>query len=214
MRLFVRVLGPRRAATAQNGGESPWRAASTRSFWSATLGGTRRCAAELGEPWSTCASPPLNLEGQGTGERKERTEWHSVVIFNENLARIAEQYLKKGSKVYVEGQLQTRKWTDQQGVEKYSTEVVLQRFRGELALLDGRGGGSAVEEDANGGGQSGAAAISVAPRPWSAARRRDEWRFPLQRNRRRHPVLSSAARHRDHVGCRHHRRRGARNPCR
>ncbi len=75
------------------------------------------------------------------------------MIFNENLARIAEQYLKKGSKVYVEGQLQTRKWTDQQGVEKYSTEVVLQRFRGELALLDGRGGGSAVEEDANGGGQ-------------------------------------------------------------
>jgi len=90
---------------------------------------------------------------KGTGERKERTEWHSVVIFNENLARIAEQYLKKGSKVYVEGQLQTRKWTDQQGVEKYSTEVVLQRFRGELALLDGRGGGSAVEEDTNGGGQ-------------------------------------------------------------
>jgi single-strand DNA-binding protein len=84
---------------------------------------------------------------KGTGERKERTEWHSVVIFNENLARVAEQYLKKGSKVYVEGQLQTRKWQDQQGQERYTTEVVLQRFRGELTLLDGRGGGGADEEE-------------------------------------------------------------------
>ena len=82
---------------------------------------------------------------KATGERKEKTEWHSVVIFNENLARVAEQYLKKGSKVYLEGQLQTRKWTDQQGQEKYTTEVVLQRFRGELTLLDGRGGGGASE---------------------------------------------------------------------
>src|SRR5829696_839913 len=79
---------------------------------------------------------------KATGERKEKTEWHRVVIFNEGLARVAEQYLKKGSKVYLEGQLQTRKWTDQQGVEKYSTEVVLQRFRGELTILDSRGGGS------------------------------------------------------------------------
>src|SRR5215216_2915229 len=79
---------------------------------------------------------------KASGERKEKTEWHSVVIFNENLARVAEQYLKKGSKVYLEGQLQTRKWTDQQGVEKYTTEVVLQRFRGELTILDSRGGGS------------------------------------------------------------------------
>jgi single-strand DNA-binding protein len=84
---------------------------------------------------------------KGTGERKEKTEWHSVVIFNENLARVAEQYLKKGSKVYVEGQLQTRKWTDQQGVEKYNTEVVLQRFRGELTILDSRGGGSSEQGD-------------------------------------------------------------------
>ena len=84
---------------------------------------------------------------KGTGERKEKTEWHSVVIFNENLARVAEQYLKKGSKVYVEGQLQTRKWTDQQGVEKYSTEVVLQRFRGELTILDSRGGSSSEYGD-------------------------------------------------------------------
>jgi single-strand DNA-binding protein len=71
-----------------------------------------------------------------SGERKERTEWHSVVIFNESLAKVAEQYLKKGSKVYIEGQLATRKWQDQQGADRYSTEVVLQRFRGELTLLD------------------------------------------------------------------------------
>ena len=76
-----------------------------------------------------------------SGERKEKTEWHRVVIFNENLAKIAEQYLKKGAKVYVEGQLQTRKWTDQSGVEKYSTEVVLQGFNATLTMLDGRDGG-------------------------------------------------------------------------
>jgi single-strand DNA-binding protein len=75
-----------------------------------------------------------------SGERKERTEWHRVVIFNERLVEIAEKYLRKGSKLYVEGALQTRKWTDQQGQEKYSTEVVLQRFRGELTMLDGAGG--------------------------------------------------------------------------
>lgn len=73
---------------------------------------------------------------KGSGERRERTEWHSVVVFNENLARFAEQYLRKGMKVYLEGQMQTRKWQDQQGVEKYTTEVVLQRFRGELTSLE------------------------------------------------------------------------------
>jgi single-strand DNA-binding protein len=78
---------------------------------------------------------------RATGERKERTEWHSVAIFNENLAKIAEQYLKKGSKVYVEGQLETRKWQDQSGADRYTTEVVLRQFRGELTLLDGRDGG-------------------------------------------------------------------------
>jgi single-strand DNA-binding protein len=91
---------------------------------------------------------------KASGERKEKTEWHSVVIYNENLSRVAEQYLRKGSKVYIEGQLQTRKWADQSGVEKYTTEVVLQRFRGELTILDGRGGGGgefASEEE--GGGQ-------------------------------------------------------------
>ena len=87
-----------------------------------------------------------------SGERKERTEWHSVVIFNENLAKVAEQYLKKGSKIYVEGQLQTRKWQDQSGVEKYTTENVLQRFRGELTILDSRQGGS--DEYGEGGGGS------------------------------------------------------------
>jgi single-strand DNA-binding protein len=77
-----------------------------------------------------------------TGENKERTEWHSVAIFNENLGRIAEQYLRKGSKVYLEGQLETRKWQDQSGQDRYTTEVVLRQFRGELTLLDGRGEGS------------------------------------------------------------------------
>ena len=74
-----------------------------------------------------------------TGEARERTEWHRVVIFNEGLAGVAEQYLRKGRLIYIEGQLQTRKWTDQSGVEKYFTEVVLQRYRGELTMLDGRG---------------------------------------------------------------------------
>src|SRR5437870_9935088 len=78
---------------------------------------------------------------KATGERKEKTEWHRVVIFNEGLAKIAEQYLKKGSKVYIEGQLQTRKWTDQQGVERYSTEVVLQNYNSVLTMLDKAGGG-------------------------------------------------------------------------
>jgi single-strand DNA-binding protein len=75
---------------------------------------------------------------KASGERKEKTEWHNIAIYNENLAKIAEQYLKKGSKVYVEGQLETRKWQDQSGADRYTTEVVLSRFRGELTLLDGR----------------------------------------------------------------------------
>jgi len=84
---------------------------------------------------------------KASGERKERTEWHRVVIFNENLAKVAEAYCKKGSKVYVEGQLQTRKWQDQSGADKYSTEIVLSRFRGELQLLDG----GKAREEASGG---------------------------------------------------------------
>jgi single-strand DNA-binding protein len=102
---------------------------------------------------------------KNSGERKEKTEWHRVVIFNENLVKVAEQYLKKGSTIYIEGQLQTRKWTDQSGAEKYSTEVVLQRFRGELTMLGGRGdggggggggGGPGPDDDQGyGGGSSG-----------------------------------------------------------
>jgi len=83
-----------------------------------------------------------NWRDKNSGERKERTEWHNVVIFNENLGKVVEQYCKKGSKVYVEGQLQTRKWQDKDGNDRYTTEVVLQRFRGELTLLDSRGGGA------------------------------------------------------------------------
>jgi single-strand DNA-binding protein len=79
-----------------------------------------------------------NWKDRTSGERKERTEWHRVVIFNENLANVAERFLKKGSKVYIEGQIETRKWTDQGGQEKYSTEIVLRPFRGELTLLDSR----------------------------------------------------------------------------
>ncbi len=89
-----------------------------------------------------------------TGERRERTEWHNVVIFNENLAKVAEQYLKKGSKVYIEGQLQTRQWEDQSGQKRYTTEVVLQRYRGELQMLDSRGAGG--EERSGRGGEFGA----------------------------------------------------------
>lgn len=111
-----------------------------------------------------------------SGEQREKTEWHRVVIFNENLADIAERYLSKGRTVYLEGQLQTRKWTDQSGVEKYTTEIVLQRFRGELVLLGGGGGGDAIGRDDRGGiggpdddyGASGAG--QAAPRRPAASR--------------------------------------------
>lgn len=89
------------------------------------------------------------------GNRQERTEWHRVVIFNENLGRVAKSYLRKGSKVYLEGQIQTRKWQGQDGQDRYSTEVVLQRFRGELVLLDSKGGGGGSYGDDQGGGDYG-----------------------------------------------------------
>ena len=89
-----------------------------------------------------------NWKDKNTGERREKTEWHRVVIFSEGLARVAESYLKKGSKVYIEGQLQTRKWQDQSGADKYSTEIVLQGFNSNMTLLDGRG-------DSGGGGDDG-----------------------------------------------------------
>lgn len=93
-----------------------------------------------------------------TGERKERTEWHRVVIFNEKLAEVAQKYVRKGSKVYVEGQLATRKWTDQGGQERYTTEVVIPRFGGQLTMLDGRGGAG----DSAGGGMDDDAAPAMA----------------------------------------------------
>jgi len=102
---------------------------------------------------------------KASGERKEKTEWHRVVIFNKNLADVAEKYLRKGSKVYLEGSLQTRKWTDKDGAEKYSTEVVLQNFNGTLVMLDGRG---------EGGGAGGAGRDRVGASEAPAAFQRDE----------------------------------------
>jgi single-strand DNA-binding protein len=87
-----------------------------------------------------------------SGERREKTEWHSVVIFNEQLGKVAQQYLKKGSKVYIEGQLQTRKWQDSSGSDRYTTEVVLQNYAGQLTMLDGRGGASGFSESGSSGG--------------------------------------------------------------
>ncbi|SFP25511.1 single-stranded DNA-binding protein [Tranquillimonas alkanivorans] len=101
-----------------------------------------------------------NWKDRNTGERREKTEWHSVAIFSEPLARIAEQYLRKGSKVYIEGQLETRKWQDQSGQDRYSTEVVLRPYKGELTMLDGRdgpagGGGGGYSDDRGGYGGGG-----------------------------------------------------------
>ncbi|HXO72002.1 MAG TPA: single-stranded DNA-binding protein [Bradyrhizobium sp.] len=112
-----------------------------------------------------------NWRDKATGERKEKTEWHRVVIFSEGLAKVAEQYLKKGAKVYIEGALQTRKWTDQSGVEKYSTEVVLQGFNSNLTMLDGRsgGGGGSFGSDDSGGDFGSGGPSSGAPRRAVAA---------------------------------------------
>jgi single-strand DNA-binding protein len=102
-----------------------------------------------GEVVSFSIATSESWNDKASGERKEKTEWHNIVIFNENLGRVAKQYLRKGSTCYIEGALQTRKWTDQSGADRYTTEIVLQRFRGELVLLGGRDGGG------SGGGQSG-----------------------------------------------------------
>jgi len=110
---------------------------------------------------------------KNTGERKEKTEWHRVVIFNEGLCKVAEQYLKKGSKVYVEGALQTRKWQDKDGKDKYSTEVVLQGFNSTLTMLDGRGGGGGSFGAESGGGDFGSSAPSQR-RPAAAGGGRDD----------------------------------------
>jgi single-strand DNA-binding protein len=101
---------------------------------------------------------------KATGERKEKTEWHRVVIFSEGLAKVAEQYLKKGAKVYIEGQLQTRKYTDQSGAEKYTTEVVLQGFNSTLTMLDGRGGGGGGFSDEPSGDFGVSGSSTPAPR--------------------------------------------------
>ena len=106
---------------------------------------------------------------KATGERKEKTEWHRVVIFNENLGKVAKQYLRKGSKVYLEGQIQTRKWTDQSGNDRYTTEVVLQKFRGELQLLDSRDGGGGRGAFSDDFEDSGAAPQRSQSRPQPAA---------------------------------------------
>ena len=121
----------------------------------------------------TSGDPIVNLSiatseswrDKASGEKKEKTEWHRVVIFNKNLADIAEKYLRKGAKVYLEGALQTRKWTDKDGVEKYSTEVVLQNFNGTLVMLDSRGGGE-------GGAYAGGARVGASEAP--ASFQRDE----------------------------------------
>ena len=126
-----------------------------------------------------------------TGERKEKTEWHSVVIFNENLAKVAEQYLKKGTKVYVEGQLQTRKWQDQSGQDRYTTEVVLQRFRGELQLLDfaqRRWPTATAWPEEGGGARCPYFNRAAGGRPPSGALQRWRRRRRRGRDRRRHPV--------------------------
>src|SRR4051795_12021496 len=143
------------------------------------------------------------------GNRQERTEWHRVVIFNENLGKVAKSYLRKGSKVYLEGQIQTRKWQDQSGADRYSTEIVLQRFRGELVLLDSRGGGGGGE-DFGGGHERGGSRLGgrrgrrrgFRRRPRSGRielrRRRPSAIAPCarvrQRPRRRRSVLSLSAR--------------------
>ncbi len=107
-----------------------------------------------GEVVSFSIATSENWNDKASGEKREKTEWHNIVIFNENLGRVAKQYLRKGSSVYVEGQLQTRKWTDQSGADRYTTEIVLQRFRGELTLLGGREGGGQGGGQGGGGGQS------------------------------------------------------------
>ena len=121
-----------------------------------------------------------------SGEQREKTEWHRVVIFNENLADVAERYLQKGRSVYLEGQLQTRKWTDQSGVEKYTTEIVLQRFRGELVLLGG-GGGDIGSDDR---GQLGGPDDDYGSRPAGPAR-------PAQRQPDRAPAGRGGPAHDD-----------------
>ena len=129
----------------------------------------------------TSGEPVVNLSiatseswrDKASGERKEKTEWHRVVIFNKNLAEVAEKYLRKGAKVYVEGQLQTRKWTDKDNIERYSTEVVLQGFNSSLTMLDGRGGGAGSGADEGGSGGEFSAPRERKPAMVGAGKRED-----------------------------------------
>jgi single-strand DNA-binding protein len=115
---------------------------------------------------------------RNSGERREKTEWHRVVVFNDNIVKVAENYLRKGSKVYIEGALQTRKYQDQSGQEKFSTEIVLQKFRGELTMLDGRGDAEREEGGGYGGGfSSGPRAPAAGPREDFSADLDDEIPF-------------------------------------
>src|ERR1700760_3714863 len=107
---------------------------------------------------------------RGSGERREKTEWHRVVVLNENIVKVCEQYLRKGAKVYIEGAIQTRKYQDQSGAERFSTEIVLQKFRGELPMLDGRGEGA---DSGEGGGYGNSGGFSSGPRAQSSAPRED-----------------------------------------
>ena len=136
---------------------------------------------------------------KATGERKEKTEWHRVVIFTEGLCKIAEQYLKKGAKVYIEGQLQTRKWTDQSGVEKYSTEVVLQDFNSTLTMLDGRsggGGGNFGSDDSGGDFGSGGPSSARRAARWRPAPATATWTtiFRSERDEASAPALAETGR--------------------
>jgi single-strand DNA-binding protein len=115
---------------------------------------------------------------RASGERKERTEWHRVVVFNERIGDVVEKYVRKGTKVYVEGSIQTRKWTDQAGAEKFTTEVVIGKFRGELTLLDSRGGGEGAEGGGGGGYQSRERAPAPARAAAAAARGGPSWDAP------------------------------------
>src|SRR5215475_13305337 len=162
------TVSRRRQRRSPAGQEQVWRAAMAGSVNKVILVGNLGKDPEIrrtqdGRPIANLSvATSEQWRDKATGERKEKTEWHRVVIFSEGLAKVAEQYLKKGAKVYIEGQLQTRKWTDNAGVEKYSTEVVLQGFNSNLTMLDGRGGGASGGGD-DAGGDFGSPGPSSAP---------------------------------------------------
>src|SRR6202162_3785139 len=173
----IAALRPKSLASGKPSDFQEWRAAMAGSVNKVILVGNLGKDPEIrrtqdGRPIANLSvATSESWRDKATGERKEKTEWHRVVIFNEGLCKVAEQYLKKGAKVYLEGQLQTRKWTDQSGVEKYSTEVVLQGFNSSLTMLDGRsgGGGGSFGADDQGGDFGSGGPSSAAPRRAVAA---------------------------------------------